>query len=129
LENLKLLGFVDHTNDNDCFEENKLCELYHNTKVLINIHQTNHHHTFEEQRCLPALLCVTLVISEQSPLSELIPYKDFIIWSSYEKIIEKTEEVLKNYDFYFKKIFKNASVLSELHDNNLIKLKEKLLEL
>jgi hypothetical protein len=128
LENMRFRN-VDHINVNDCFEKNKLRELYSKTKILINIHQTEHHHTFEEQRCLPALLCGTLVISEESPLSELIPYKDFIIWSSYEKILEKTEEVLKNYEFYHAKIFKNARVLSELHDNNLIKLKAKLLEL
>lgn len=128
LENLKLRN-VDHINVNDCFEKNKLQELYSKSKILINIHQTEHHHTFEEQRCLPALLCGTLVISEESPLRELIPYNDFIIWSSYEKIIEKTEEVLKNYQFYQKKIFKNAKLLDKMHDNNLIKLKAKILEL
>ena len=39
---------LNHSNVNNCFDKCKLQELYQNTKVLINIHQTPHHDTFEE---------------------------------------------------------------------------------
>ena len=52
----------EHLNINKCFEGEKLMQLYTQTKVLINIHQTDHHHTVEELRILPALLCGTIVV-------------------------------------------------------------------
>lgn len=105
-----LLGYIkrhhiNHTNINNCFEKKDLQNLYKNTKVLINIHQTFYHHTFEELRVLPALQCGVIVICENSPLNELIPYNDYIIWSSYDKILEKAQEVLNNYDHYHNLIF------------------------
>lgn len=84
--------------------------LYKNTKILINIHVTDSHLTFEELRCLPALLCGVLVISEDSPMKEFIPYKDFIIWVPIGEIIEKTKEVLDNYKEYYNKIFINSNI-------------------
>jgi len=96
---------IPHININNVFGKCELQELYKNTKVLINIHQTNHHHTFEELRVLPALQCGVIVICEYSPLSELIPYNDYIIWTSYDSILYKTREVLNNYDYYNNLIF------------------------
>ena len=98
---------ITHINVNNCFEKDKLQSLYKNTKILINIHQTDHHHTFEELRVLPALQCGVLVICENSPLSNLIPYNDYIIWTSYNTILDKVNEVINNYDYYFNLIFKN----------------------
>ena len=93
-------------NVNNCFIKNDLQNLYKNTKILINIHQTEHHHTFEELRVLPALQCGVIVISENSPLSELVPYNDYIIWTSYDKILEKTIEIINNYDYFHDLIWK-----------------------
>ena len=106
-----------------------LKNLYLNTKILINIHQTDDHHTFEELRVISALQCGVIVIAEHSALNHLIPYNHLIIWSSYENIVEKTKEVLENYDEYHEKIFgnNNASILNELHDMNLKTLEEKIL--
>lgn len=106
LENIKKQD-INHINVNNCFEKKALQDLYKNTKILINIHQTNHHHTFEELRVLPALQCGVIVICENSTLSELIPYNDYIIWTSYDKILEKTIEVINNYDYYHDLIFNN----------------------
>jgi hypothetical protein len=117
---------LEHKNVNDCFDKTKLEELYLNTKIIINIHQTNDHHTFEELRCLPALLSGVIVISEISPLNNLIPYNDLIIWTSYDDVIKTTIKVIDNYDYYYNKIF-NSKILSELHKNNIQKLKHTLM--
>ena len=52
LDNIKAKN-LEHRNVNNCFNKIKLRELYKNTKVIINIRQTDHHDTFEELRCLP----------------------------------------------------------------------------
>lgn len=120
LDNIKNKN-IKHTNINTCFSKNDLTSLYKNTKVLINIHQTDHHHTFEELRILPALMCGVIVISENSPLSNLIPYNDYIIWSSYENILDKAKEVLENYDFFHDLIFSNTkinNIVDNLHEEN-----------
>ena len=125
LDDIKLYN-LNHENINNCFDNAELEKLYLNTKILINIHQTNEHHTFEELRVLPALLTGVLVISEISPLNTLIPYNDLIIWSSYDKIIETTNNVINNYEYYHNKIFKSKEILSYLHQNNIQKMKNKL---
>jgi hypothetical protein len=107
---------IKHINISDCFDKTKLQNIYKNTKILINIHQTPHHHTFEELRVLPALECGVIVISEKSPLNEIIPYNDLIIWANYGDIINKTKEVIDNYNFFHDAIFsiKNINVLCNL---------------
>jgi len=103
---------MPHTNVNNCFDKNDLKNLYKNTKIIINIHQTNHHDTFEELRVLPALQCGVIVVCENSPLSELIPYNDYIIWSSYDKILDKVNEVIENYDYYHNLVFVEKKKIS-----------------
>lgn len=110
---------IPHININNVFGKCELQKLYKNTKVIINIHQTDHHHTFEELRVLPALQCGVIVISEYSPLSELIPYNDYIIWTSYDSILDKTREVLNNYDYYHNLIFVNPKKISLDTFNNI----------
>ena len=80
------------------------------TKILINIHQTDHHDTIEELRILPAIQCGVIVISEISPLSELVHYHPYIIWTSYDTILDKANEVLENYDEYHKSIFTENTI-------------------
>jgi hypothetical protein len=126
LENIKLAN-IDHKNINNCFGNDELKNLYLSTKILINIHQTNDHHTFEELRVLPALLTGVIVISEVSPVNKLIPYNDLIIWTSYNNIIETINKVNNNYDYYYNKIFKSKDILSNLHKNNIEKIENKLL--
>ena len=122
---------IPHVNINNCFEKTDLQKLYMKTKIIINIHQTPHHHTFEELRVLPALECGVIVISEESPLKELIPYNELIIWSSYNKIIEKIKEVINNYDYYYELIFSrnNLNKLSQLNDINYKILNDKILSI
>lgn len=126
LDNIKLAN-LDHKNINNCFGKDELKKLYLNTKILINIHQTEHHHTFEELRVLPALLSGVIVISEMSPLNNLIPYNDLIIWSSYDSIIDTVNKVVNNYEDYHNKIFKSTNLLSVLHKNNISKMETMLI--
>jgi len=111
---------LKHENINNSFNKLKIQELYQNTKVLINIHQTDHHDTFEELRCLPAIQNGVLVVSEKSPLNNLIPYNDMIIWCDYDDIIDKTKEVLDNFEKYHSLIFttKNVDKLYKLDMEN-----------
>ena len=122
---------LNHSNINNCFDKNKLQELYQNTKILINIHQTLHHDTFEELRCLPALQNGVIVVSEKSPLSNLIPYNNLIIWTDYENIIDKTKYVLKNYEEYYNNIFtkKNIDKLNKIYDINKKVMEDKIIGL
>ncbi len=130
LNNLKNNN-INHININNCWGIENLEKLYKNTKILINIHQTDYLFTFEEFRVLPALQCGCIVICEDSPYSDKIPYKDYIIWSSYNNIIEKTKDVINRYDYYHNLIFVNRkdNILHDLNDINYKTLENKILEL
>ena len=91
-----------------------LLPIYLDSKILINVHQTNNHLTIEEQRILPALMCGMVVISEDGPFRETIPYQEYIIWCSYEELEDKAQEVLDNYDYYFNKIHGPESKLKDV---------------
>jgi hypothetical protein len=129
LENINNVN-IKHKNVDNCFGENEIEILLKNTKIIINIHQTPHHDTFEELRVLPALECGVIVIAENSPLFETIPYHDLIIWTSYEDIIDKIKEVIINYDFYHDEIFsiKNINRLINLKKINYDVLQNTILE-
>jgi hypothetical protein len=124
-----MMSRIPCININNCFTKKGVQDLYRNTKILINIHQTDHHHTFEELRVLPALLNGTLVISEISPLSELVPYSKCVIWTTYEKILSTAKDILSRYDEVHKQIFEsveNRKILESLHETNYETLKAKL---
>jgi hypothetical protein len=113
---------INHMNINNCFNNNELKNMYKNTKILINIHQTDHHHTCEELRILPALQCGVIVICEGSPLKEQIPYHDYIIWCNYEDIIDKIKYVEENYDKIYERLFINSNIKNDLdilQENNI----------
>ena len=111
---------LSHININNCFDKSKLQNIFKQTKVLINIHQTEDHNTFEELRCLPALQNGVIIVSETPPVKHLIPYNDLIIWCNYDNIVDKTKDVLENYEYYHNKIFtkKNINTLTSMHDVN-----------
>jgi hypothetical protein len=119
----------NHLNVFDCFDKSTLERIYKYTKIMINIHQTDIHHTFEELRVLPALQCGVIVISEISPLSELVPYDDYVIWCSYDEIADKTREVLNNYESFKHEIFDKPKKfgLNDLNELNYNRLRDKFL--
>jgi hypothetical protein len=122
----KLLNTLgsNHINRTDCFGKDELFRLYSSTKVLINIHQTDFHHTAEELRILPALACGVIVIAEDSPLKETIPYYESVIWVPYDQIVSKAHEVLENYEAYRKPL----DNLKSLHQDNYDRLRKKIKE-
>jgi hypothetical protein len=129
----KLLESIDkkkHINVNNCFDKDDIQNLYKNTKILINIHQTDHHHTLEELRVLPALRCGVIVISEISPLTEYVPYNSYIIWSTYENILNKANEVLENYEEIHQSIFNDNTLhhLEQIKCDNYDIIKNKIMD-
>tara|TARA_B100000282_G_C31737837_1_gene494488 strand:+ start:2288 stop:4561 length:2274 start_codon:yes stop_codon:yes gene_type:complete len=122
---------LNYKNINTCFDKDDLQKLYQNTKILINIHQTPHHDTFEEFRCLPALQNGIIVVSEKSPLNHLIPYNDLIIWADYDNIVNKVEEILENYEEYYKQIFSetNIDILNSIDIENKKIMEDKIINI
>jgi hypothetical protein len=101
---------------NDCFSHECLLKTYEKTKIMVNVHQTDHHHTFEELRVLPALLNGVIIISENVPIKEKIPYNEFVVWCDYNEISRKTLEVINNYELYFNRIFTNSKLTTILNN-------------
>jgi hypothetical protein len=99
-----LVSGINYENVTGVFGLNELRSLYSQTKILVNVHQTDHHHTFEEFRALPALLCGCIVVSERVPLSDVIPYGKFVIWADKERLVDVAVDVSRNYSYWFHKI-------------------------
>ena len=70
-------------------------------KLLINIHYSDSSIMFESIRCYPALFNRTIVLSEDSLIDDTIGINQCIILEKYENIIEKTVDILTNYEQYF----------------------------
>ena len=111
---------INYKNINE-YNLSKQIDIYNRTKVLVNVHQTDYHHTFEEFRVLPILQSGVIVISEDSPLKEYIPYNEHIIWCSYSDIEYVTKEVMNNYEHYHNIIFndKLSDIISRMKDDNI----------
>lgn len=87
---------------------------YKKSKVMVNVHQTDHHHTFEELRVLPALLNGMVVVAEDSPLKEKVPYHEYIIWAKYEEIVDVAKDAIERYDFHYDRIHGPQSKLRSI---------------
>jgi hypothetical protein len=112
----------------DVYDKNEIKKYLDEYKVLINIHQIDEHLTFEELRCLPALLTRILIVSEDVPYRESIPYANHIIWCNYENICDKANEVISNYDFFYEKHMINIEkTYNFLKNENKIKIKNILI--
>jgi hypothetical protein len=70
------------------YEPDRLRRLYRRARVLVNLRQTDDHHTLEELRVLPALLCGVVVVSEDVPLRETIPYARHVTWAAADDLVE-----------------------------------------
>ncbi len=101
LENLR----IPYNKVTDCFSHDGLLELYRKSRIMVNVHQTDHHHTFEELRVLPAIMNGVLIVSEDSALMEKVPYHEYVIWSTYDDLIKTTQRVSENYGYYYNKVF------------------------
>jgi hypothetical protein len=124
-----LLPINKYENINNCFSKEDLEKVYEKTRILVNIRQTEHHDTFEELRVLPALLKGVIIISEDVPLRDKIPYNEFIIWCKYDDVLETVKKVEDNYEFYWNYIFNNnklKNIIDIMTINNHNNIKEKI---
>jgi hypothetical protein len=111
-------------NINDANEE-ELRGIYDKAKIMVNIHQTQWHHTFEEFRVLPALLRKVVVISELVPMKELIPYYEYVIWCSYQDMPKIIRETQRNYAMIWNRLFSSSdfeSLIEEMTNRTAIEL-------
>jgi hypothetical protein len=91
--------------------------LYDSTTLLINIHQTDHHHTLEELRVLPALLRKVIVVSESVPLIESVPYSPFIQFAEYQDISALVQIIANNPNHFWEELFGSRSGFDRLMIN------------
>ena len=81
------------------------------SKILINIHHDEKEYNIvEEIRITRCILNKIIVISEPSKYSEKYPLNSYIIYENYDSIINKTKDVLENYDYYYNKIYNNLDI-------------------
>jgi hypothetical protein len=104
----------DHINRNDCFGKSELRKLYSESRILINVHQTPHHLTCEELRILPALSSGCLILCEDSPLKQHLPYSRYIFWESYENMVFRFHDIQAHYEEKWNEIFGESSRLAEI---------------
>ena len=106
--------------------KNTMKNILNEYKILVNIHQTDMYGTLEELRVLPALMTGILVISEDSPYKEHIPFSNHIIWSSYDDIVDTINNVLENYDFFCQKYLNGLNLtlqkMKTESDNEMISI-------
>ena len=92
------------------FHPDNLRALYRRCRILVNVHQTADHLTFEELRVLPALLCGVLVVSEEVPLRAHIPYARFVIWSEPGQLLDTVRAVHADYDAHWARVFTDPTL-------------------
>jgi hypothetical protein len=72
-------------------------------------------------------------VCERSPLTEHLPYNEFIVWSDFDAVLETVEEVLKNYDEYYNRIYgdfgKLNAILDKMENDGYDNLSRKIKEL
>ena len=120
LDQLEGVG-IPNSNIVNCFGKDELRAIYADTKILLNIRQTDHHDTLEELRILPALMSGVIIISETAPLREIVPYGEFVIFAEPGKLPEKAQYVLEHYEQVWDGIFRSprfAHVMQQLKEKN-----------
>jgi len=103
---------------NDCYDFKDKYNKILSSKILLNIHAHNDYKIFEFARCSIPIFNSQIVISENSFDEKLVLNKDIskeisnindyildkVIFSEYDKLIDKVEDVLNNIDRYKYKI-------------------------
>eukprot|EP01038_Epipyxis_sp_PR26KG_P014957 gene14957-20120_t len=105
-------NFTVHNIGYSSIQEQK--SKFDTAKIMINVHQTDHHHTLEEFRILPALLRGVVIVSEEVPYVEFVPYREYIIFAPYQELVETMIYVYNNYDSIRSRFFGNKSSLPSI---------------
>ena len=82
-----------------------LSRLRKSHRLLLNLGQTSHHHTFPELRILPALLDGMLVLSEDLPCRDEVPYGDYVSFSKTESLGDRLAFLQENYSACWNSVF------------------------
>lgn len=117
-------GGLDIKNITGLIDQEQLRRIYGSIRTMVNVHQTDHHHTLEELRILPALVNGVIIVSEYVPLRHTVPYADSILWSTYGGLADTVKSVQEHYDEYYEKIFtgKLKDTIRQLHEDNLMNM-------
>lgn len=93
-------------------------ELFKNTKIFINLHKSVNSKILETFRITELIKYRVIIISQNiiNPKEELF-YK-YIIYCDDNNLINKYNEVLNNYDFYYNKIYGNITNKELFNDIN-----------
>jgi hypothetical protein len=79
-------------------------------KILLNISFQKDFNVFESIRCDRCVYNKMIVISDVKKNNETHHLKDYVIFEEYENIPDKVVDVIKNYDYYYDKLFKNFDI-------------------
>jgi hypothetical protein len=91
----------------NCFGDSR--NLYYaKSKIYINIHCSVEHKTMELIRIINLIMHKVIIITQKSICDDLLFIKDFLIICNDDSYIKTyTEEILRDYTFYYNKIYKN----------------------
>jgi len=104
-----------------------IIEALQSTAILVNVRQKEYFQTFEELRVLPALLHGVLVVTEDSPYLESVPYSKFITSTHPSKIMKAIRKVTSQYEGYHNECFQHAEfaeVMGMLAGSNLCEFRK-----
>lgn len=83
------------------------------TKVLANVHyREKDYNILEEIRITRCILNKIIVVSEYSLEYDKYPLSKYVLFTEYENMVNKIQDVLDNYEEYYKKIYENFDIVS-----------------
>lgn len=90
-------------------------------KILLNIHFNNDYNIFEHMRCDRWAFSEMLIVSEKTIDYQNLDIKDLVIFEDYNNLVNKTVDVIKNYDKYYADFMKKHNNLYKkiLHERKL----------
>ena len=109
-------NIIDNINFNKKYNILLLDECFHDvrdfyyskTKIYINIHCSEEHKTMELIRIINLIMHKVIVVTQKSICDDLLFIKDYLITCNEDSHIKiYTEEILRDYAFYYNKIYNN----------------------
>lgn len=97
--------------------------VFDKVAILVNVHQTEQHHTLEELRVLPAVERGVIVVTEDVPLLDDVPYREFLIAVPYCRLAETVDIVARNYEEHWNELFGDGR-LGLVHDRWVVANKQ-----
>lgn len=86
-------------------------EHYLRSKIYLNIHCSEDHCTMELIRIVNLIMNGVIIVSQNSIYSDLLFLKDYIIiCHKNDDLLNYSNEILNNYEYYFHKIYDNFDI-------------------